>query len=99
MKKNIAIKPMLNEVGGAVKKGIKNGYVVKMKDGRIGMVTWKKDNNNIGINFVNYHQITKFMGIDRTIKEQRDWIMKLGADDVFTKYEIIEIIRDNEIYK
>jgi len=81
-----------------MKKGIKIGYIVKVKN-RIGMVTYKKNNDTIGINFTNYHQIMEFIGKDKTEIEKRDWIIRMGSDDVFCKDEITEIVRDNEIYK
>jgi len=81
-----------------MKKGIKIGYIVKVKN-REGMVTYKKDNDNIGINFYNYHQIMQFIGKDKTEIEKRDWIILMGVDEVFCKEEITEIVRNNEIYK
>lgn len=81
-----------------MKKGIKNGYIVKVKDGRIGMVIFKRNNSDIGINFNHYHQIISFLGKDLSPIEQRDWIMKMGVDELFEKDNIIEVIRDNEIY-
>lgn len=77
---------------------IKKGYIVKMKDGRIGMVVWRKSNDDIGINFGHYHIITNTIGKDNTPTEQRDWIMKMGVDGTFDKTEIIEVIRDGKIY-
>jgi len=84
---------------------VKRGYIIKIKasnrrfSNKVGMVTWKKNNDEIGINFSHYHIIVNSIGKDKTPTEQRDWIFKMGVDEIFSLSEIESVIRDNSIYK
>ncbi len=81
-----------------VKGAIKNGFIVKVTDGRVDMVVWKRSNDDIGINFGHYWIIINNYK-DRTPTEQKEMIMAMGVDEVFDKGEIIEVVRNNDIYK
>jgi hypothetical protein len=77
-----------------MKQGLKNGYVVKTDKGKIGMIVWRRDNDNIGINFGHYHI---FVNVHK--KEGQDLIdsvRMMGAEDVFCKHQIVEIISTNQ---
>ena len=71
------------------------GYVVKMKDGRIGMITWRKSNEEIGINFNHYHIIENVLGKDKTPQQRKEWIVAMGADDIFSISEIESVVNVN----
>ena len=80
-----------------IKKGIFIGNIVELNNGKIGMVTWKKNNDEIGINISNYFLMLT-TAKDKSKEEFRDTLISLGADDVFSKSEIKRIVRDNSCY-
>lgn len=67
---------------------MRNGDIVRHKgSGKIGMITWRKNNQQIGVNFGHY-PIVKATNPDYTEQELIDHVRKLGADDEFSKEEI-----------
>lgn len=78
---------------------IQIGYVVRLKNGKVGMITWYKNNYEIGVNISHYHLVMSMSSYKgKTEDEKRDMIIALGADDAFDKTDIVEVIRDNSIY-
>ena len=76
---------------------LRKGNVVKTFDGKEGMITYRKGNHTIAINFAHWH-IYKHTKDPISEEEKRDRIYKLGCDDVFTAEQIKEVVRSNEIY-
>ena len=57
------------------------------------LVTWNKNNDQIGINFGHYHQVANMdMFKDKSKADKKLILMRIGADDEFSKDQIEEII-------
>lgn len=72
---------------------IRIGTIVVVKD-RIGMVTYKKDNSNIGINF---SHLSMALSETQDFNKVKEKLYALGADDVFEKSEIEKVMTFDEL--
>lgn len=78
-----------------IKGKVKKGDIVKLNNGKVGMVTYRKSNCEIGINFAHFHLM---MSKPYSLKNKQDFLYRLGCDGLFNKEEISEIINP-EKYK
>ncbi|MEP2668877.1 MAG: hypothetical protein ABJH04_07775 [Cyclobacteriaceae bacterium] len=63
---------------------MKKGDIVReVKSGKIGMIVWKKNNNEIGVNFTHF-QLLKSTNQDCSLNK----LTMLGADDLYCKNEL-----------
>ena len=69
---------------------MKRGDIVKeKKTGKVGMIVYKKNNSEIGVNFCHYH-ILACTGLykDEVLKEK---VFAMGSDDLYSKEELEKI--------
>jgi len=66
---------------------MKKGSVVKhIKSGMVGMIVWKKNNQEIGVNFGHYHILKNLRKVPP--HQMLESLNGLGADDLFSKDEL-----------